>query len=132
MLTSAVVNFVLGEAIARVPRQDNGDAGSRAKTLFALAMLLNLSFLASFKYYGFFSTELNRVAGWMGAESVLPIIEIVLPVGISFYTFQSCTYLVDLYRGYGVRAKSLRDYVLYITFFPQLLIGPILHWALST
>ncbi|MCO4746733.1 MAG: MBOAT family protein [Proteobacteria bacterium] len=125
LLGSAVVNFGLGEALAAVPRKENGEAGDRARPVFWLAMVLNLAFLGSFKYYGFFSTELNRVAGWAGADPLLPILEIVLPVGISFYTFQSCTYLVDLYRGYGERAQNLRDYVLYITFFPQLLIGPI-------
>ncbi|TNE85761.1 MAG: MBOAT family protein [Deltaproteobacteria bacterium] len=125
LVGSAVVNYGLGEALAAVPRKENGEAGDRARPIFYAAMVANLGFLGFFKYYGFFSTEVNRVSGWLGLDAPLPILEIVLPIGISFYTFQSCTYLVDLYRGYGARASNLRDYVLYIVFFPQLLIGPI-------
>ena len=58
-------------------------------------------------------------------EAHLPLVNVLMPIGISFYTFQALTYLIDLYKGQGIRAKSLLDFALYQAFFPQLLIGPI-------
>jgi alginate O-acetyltransferase complex protein AlgI len=90
----------------------------------AIGTTLSLSALAVFKYAGFFS---QNVASLAGGEVPKIIREIVLPVGISFYTFHSISYYVDVYRGQVKAAKTLRDYALYIAFFPQLVAGPIVR-----
>lgn len=90
-----------------------------------LGVSLNILFLAYFKYAGFFLENLESLAGALGLSVHLPILEILLPLGISFITFQNIAYLVDIHRGYGQQAKSVWDYLLFISFFPQLLIGPI-------
>lgn len=97
----------------------------RRRALLASSVTLNLTVLGFFKYYGFFSNEL---AAWMtslGLTPLLPTLTIVLPVGISFFTFQSMSYTIDVYRGVIQPARSWFDFALYISFFPQLVAGPI-------
>lgn len=121
LAASSAVNWAFGEWIA--------EASSRANQTLAVwtAIAINLGTLGFFKYYGFFQESLDGFLGVVGLSSGLPVLEVLLPLGISFYTFQSITYVVDLYRGYGERARHLLDYALYIAFFPQLLIGPIVR-----
>ena len=90
----------------------------------ATGVTLSLSALAVFKYAGFFS---DNILGLFGYQTPAFIRDIVLPVGISFYTFHSISYYVDVYRGQVAPARSLRDYALYIAFFPQLVAGPIVR-----
>ncbi len=92
-----------------------------AKTALILGVLFNLGLLGYFKYAGFFVTNLNTA---FGAGFSVP--QIILPIGISFYTFQQIAFLVDAHRGV-VRHFSLLNYVLFVTFFPQLIAGPIVH-----
>ncbi|TVQ88776.1 MAG: MBOAT family protein [Deltaproteobacteria bacterium] len=115
---SSIANWWLGERIAA------SQAPERGRWTF-LGVALNVAFLGVFKYLGFFLENLQDLASLMGLGSHVPVLELLLPVGVSFYTFQSIAYLVDLHRGYGHKAKSLPDYLLFISFFPQLLIGPI-------
>ena len=100
--------------------------GDTRKKRFGVAMgtTLSLLALAVFKYAGFFS---QNVAWLTGGEVPKFIRDIVLPVGISFYTFHSISYYVDVYRGQVQVARSLRDYAIYIAFFPQLVAGPIVR-----
>ncbi|HTS55546.1 MAG TPA: MBOAT family protein [Burkholderiales bacterium] len=95
----------------------------RSKVLLALGVAGDLLLLGIFKYAGFFAANLRSVAG-LG----LPMPQIVLPLGISFFTFTQIAYLVDVYRG---RAREYRffNYALFVTFFPHLLAGPVLHHA---
>ncbi len=85
----------------------------------------NLGLLAFFKYYGFFSQELGRLLGAVGLPVLLPSLDIVLPVGISFYTFQTMSYTIDVYRRQLPAVRNLPDFALYVAFFPQLVAGPI-------
>ena len=99
--------------------------GARKKKLgVATGTALSLLALAVFKYAGFFS---QNVAWLTGGEVPKFIRDIVLPVDISFYTFHSISYYVDVYRGQVQVARSLRDYAIYIAFFPQLVAGPIVR-----
>ena len=94
---------------------------SGSKSLAALAVTLNLALLAWFKYAGFLE---NTVTTITGIEINLP--PIILPLGISFFTFQQIAYLVDVYQG-KVKPGAILDYVFLISFFPQLIAGPIVH-----
>jgi alginate O-acetyltransferase complex protein AlgI len=97
----------------------------KRKRLLCFSLVVNLSVLGFFKYFNFFigsGQALLLALGWR----VDPwMVQIVLPVGISFYTFQSLSYTVDVYRGQVKPADSLLDYALYVSFFPQLVAGPI-------
>lgn len=115
---SSVVTWGLGELIHRA------DPGRRGWWT-GLAVVSNVAFLAYFKYCGFFLENVDALAQAMGLGVHVPVLEVLLPVGISFYTFQNLAYVADLHRGYGHKAKNLWDYLLFVSFFPHLLIGPI-------
>uniref|UniRef100_A0A7C4LKE6 MBOAT family protein n=1 Tax=Schlesneria paludicola TaxID=360056 RepID=A0A7C4LKE6_9PLAN len=89
------------------------------------SIVINLSILGFFKYYGFFARELAALLTGVGLTPLLPTLDVVLPVGISFYTFQTMSYTIDVYRGRVRPAANLLDFALYIAFFPQLVAGPI-------
>ncbi|MEO8351179.1 MAG: MBOAT family protein [Chthoniobacteraceae bacterium] len=122
MLGITLVTYVCGLVISRpdaTPRQ-------RRRSL-VIAVVLCLGTLCFFKYLGFLQGNLNGVLAVIGAEP-MGIWKIVLPVGISFYTFQALTYAVDVYRGHAPVARSFLDYACYIALFPQLVAGPIIHY----
>lgn len=106
-----------------------GMAGSRSasgRRAWLLANLaINLGILFFFKYYNFLADSLRPFAAWAGQETLLPYSHFLLPVGISFYTFQALGYSVDVYRGEIVPEKHLGRFALYLAFFPQLVAGPI-------
>jgi alginate O-acetyltransferase complex protein AlgI len=112
-----VANFALAASI--VPRA--GRRQRAAKLLLVFGVVLNLATLGYFKYANFFVDNLNAVAG---LDLVLG--KVVLPIGISFFTFQKIAFLVDAYRG-KVDRLNFVDYALFVTFFPQLIAGPIVH-----
>jgi alginate O-acetyltransferase complex protein AlgI len=112
-----VLNFALAACI--VPRE--GRAPRAARLLLISGIVVNLSVLGYFKYANFFVDNLNALTG---LDLVLG--RVVLPIGISFFTFQKIAFLVDAYRGRVDRLDFL-DYVLFVTFFPQLIAGPIVH-----
>lgn len=93
----------------------------RSGLWLAAGVALNLIVLGLFKYYDFFADNLVAIGGWRPETWSL-----ILPLGISFFTFQQISYLVDLYRG-GARLYRFADYALYVTFFPQLIAGPIVR-----
>ena len=86
---------------------------------------LNLGILGVFKYYGFFADNLNMLLGQFGLVLDMPTWRIILPVGISFYTFQSLSYSIDVYRGKLSATRDMVAFCTYIAFFPQLVAGPI-------
>jgi alginate O-acetyltransferase complex protein AlgI len=90
-----------------------------------LSMCSDMGVLGFFKYYNFFAENAERVLGLTGVEADWTITGLVLPVGISFYTFQTMSAVIDVYRGELRPAKSLADYALFVSFFPQLVAGPI-------
>lgn len=106
-------------------------AGRRGLRRFVLVVgvTANLSLLGFFKYYGWFTEELNALLVAWNVGRELPLLEIVLPVGISFFTFQGISYVVDIYRGDLDRPRPLIDVMFFISFFPHLVAGPIVRAA---
>jgi len=95
------------------------------RAFLTLSVLTNLGCLGFFKYFDFFSDSAVRLLGMLGMQADLPTLRIILPVGISFYTFQSLSYTIDVYRNRCRPAKSFLGVALYVAFFPQLVAGPI-------
>lgn len=95
------------------------------KRYLSLSIATNLGMLGFFKYYNFFTQEASVLLEAMGLNIPLPVLEIVLPVGISFYTFQTMSYTIDVYRGITKPSHNFLDFALYVSFFPQLVAGPI-------
>ena len=116
LLASVIFNYAMGYAIGHFQNKD-----TQRKMLLAFSITANLALLGFFKYTNFFISTVNTVAG-----SSLTYIDIVLPLGISFYTFTQIAFLVDVYRGLA-REYSLIHYLLFVTFFPHLIAGPVLH-----
>ena len=85
----------------------------------------NLGILGVFKYYDFFIDSLTTALNWLGYQPPALSLGLIVPVGVSFYTFQTISYVIDLYRGDVEECRSLRDYLLFVAFFPQLVAGPI-------
>lgn len=104
---------------------DQTELPLRRKQLVAASMAVNLSFLGFFKYFNFFVDNFRSLCGWFGWQPDLPTLHVILPVGISFYTFQSMSYVIDVYRKRLTAARRLEDFALYVAFFPQLVAGPI-------
>lgn len=116
LLISIIVNFAIGRSLS----EDRPLKISR-KQLLITGIIFNLGLLGYFKYAGFFVENINDVTG---AE--FPVPHIILPLAISFYTFQKIAYLVDSYRGL-TKEYDFLGFALFVTFFPQLIAGPIVH-----
>jgi alginate O-acetyltransferase complex protein AlgI len=117
---STIVNQL---AAIGMDRRDD-DAGRRR--ILALGVAANLGILGWFKYYGFFVSSARNTLGEFGYTPPLPLLEIVLPVGISFFTFQAMSYVIDVYRR-EVELAPWLDIAVYLSFFPQLVAGPIVR-----
>lgn len=115
MLISSAVNYVLGRLVS--------GGGRRGKAFLALAVVLNLGILCVFKYTGFILENINALFGVL-----IPIPAIVMPIGISFFTFQALSYVIDVYRGDVRPQRDFGKVLLYISFFPQLIAGPIVKY----
>ncbi len=118
MLFSAVINYVFGILVGK------GKTPAARKLAVTGGVILNLAMLGVFKYAGFAVESINAVLG-----SSIPVPAIVLPLGISFYTFQAMTYVIDVYRENCPPQKSFSRLLLFITFFPQLVAGPIVRYT---
>jgi D-alanyl-lipoteichoic acid acyltransferase DltB (MBOAT superfamily) len=119
IVASTLVDY--GAAIAMDRRETR-----REKRLFLmLSMLVNLGLLATFKYWNFFADSVRALTGWAGVGLDLPALDVLLPVGISYYTFQTLSYSIDVYRGERRAERHLGIFALYVSFFPQLVAGPI-------
>lgn len=121
LIASAFLNW----AAARMILAAEGRPGRR-KAWLALGVAANLCILGFFKYYGFFMLQLEAALHGLGWERDLAILQIVLPVGISFFTFQGMSYLIDIYRRQAAPARLL-DMTLLMSFFPHLVAGPIVR-----
>lgn len=117
ILFSVIANYVFGRLVG-----PEHPAGIR-KAACVFAVICNLGLLFCFKYLGFFTENLNRLF------PSVPVLEILLPIGISFYTFQSMSYVLDVYRGAAPVQKKFLHVALYITLFPQLVAGPIVRYT---
>jgi alginate O-acetyltransferase complex protein AlgI len=120
-----VVLAMLGDYL--MARLISKSSGSRRKGLLFLGVSLNVSLLLYFKYFNFFMDNFNSLLSLTGMEE-FSYIKVMLPIGISFFTFHEISYLVDVYRSKKEPFKSIIDYSLYILFFPQLIAGPIIRF----
>ena len=119
MLASSLLDYWVGLGLDRSRR-----SGVR-RGLLTVAMVGNLGLLGFFKYFNFFAGNLAVAAASIGWKLDLPTLQLVLPVGISFYTFQTMSYSIDIYRRQMPATRNLIDYLAYVSFFPQLVAGPI-------
>lgn len=115
---SVFVNWAIALLITRTKRE------AARKALVALDVLLNLSYLFYYKYFNFAQENFNLLTG-----RTAEIVEIALPIGISFFTFQALSYCIDVYRDSSLVQKNIINVALYITFFPQLIAGPIVRFT---
>jgi alginate O-acetyltransferase complex protein AlgI len=95
------------------------------KIYLTLSVLVNLTILGFFKYFNFFADSFVSVLSFFGIHHTMPTLNVILPVGISFYTFQTMSYTIDIYRKQIKPTRNFLDYALYVSFFPQLVAGPI-------
>jgi D-alanyl-lipoteichoic acid acyltransferase DltB (MBOAT superfamily) len=129
LIASAFINWGLGQLIAHAKaRAEEGEPARHAKALVTLGVVANLSILGFFKYFDFFLSEIAPLVTNLGFARDLPLLQIVLPVGVSFFTFQGMSYMIDVYRG-RTRPASLLDITLLMSFFPHLVAGPIVRAA---
>lgn len=105
------------------------DRGSTARTPVVIwaAVAVNIGLLGYFKYTGFLVSQLNRVGEWLSGASVLPVPDILLPIGVSFFTFQGLSYVLDVARGRVRPVPNLVDFGMYLAMFSQLIAGPIVR-----
>lgn len=116
---STLVDYAAGLGMGRAQSQ-------RLKRLWLAASLTaNLGLLGAFKYFNFLNANVEAVVTWLGLPYGVPMLDVLLPVGISFYTFQSISYTVDVYRGKRPPERHLGIFAVYVSFFPQLVAGPI-------
>ena len=116
---STVVDYFCGRGIHAVsePR--------KKRLLLMCSLVTNLSILGFFKYFNFFVDSAVNALGLFGFEPSVMVLQILLPMGISFYTFQTMAYTIDIYRGKQVPTHSFINFALYVSYFPQLVAGPI-------
>jgi alginate O-acetyltransferase complex protein AlgI len=107
--------------LARTPRQSRA-----ARWILAVAIAGDLGLLGWFKYYGFFVGSLADLASRLGLAFPIPLLQMALPIGISFFTFQAMSYVIDVYRGDCIPVRTI-DFALYLSFFPHLIAGPIVR-----
>jgi D-alanyl-lipoteichoic acid acyltransferase DltB (MBOAT superfamily) len=119
ILATTLVNFftALGIQTSSNPH--------RRRLLLAASATVCLGLLAFFKYWGFFTESAADLLQWLGFHADLATLKIILPVGISFYTFQTMSYTIDVYRKQLEATRSFTDFALYVAYFPQLVAGPI-------
>jgi len=122
LILSTVIDYYLGIGI-----ENAGANQSLRKRLLILSMISNLGILCFFKYLNFFIDSAYQILSTVGNTDTKPILGIVLPIGISFYTFQSMSYCIDLYRGKLHAERDFIRYAAFIALFPQLVAGPILR-----
>ncbi|HOZ49481.1 MAG TPA: MBOAT family protein [Candidatus Hydrogenedentes bacterium] len=122
MLFATAVNYVCGGQIARAP-----EGSARRRWALIVSVVVSLSTLGFFKYFMFFERNLNAVLGVLGAGA-LPMVRITLPIGISFYIFQSLSYSIDVYRKDSPPVRSFWDFACFVALFPQLIAGPIVRY----
>lgn len=114
---STLVDYGCARGMERYPRH--------RRLFLVTSITASVALLATFKYYGFALENINAILANFGQDPVRNALRLALPAGLSFYTFQSIGYVVDVYRGRVKAVRDFPDYALYVTFFPQLVAGPI-------
>ena len=118
MLTSTIITYISGLVM------ESGKLRVR-RAAVAASFILNIGILSFFKYSGFFAETVNSLLGFFGGKPLVPVFDVLLPVGISFYIFQALSYTMDVYSGSLKPEKDFIKYALFVSFFPQLVAGPI-------
>jgi D-alanyl-lipoteichoic acid acyltransferase DltB (MBOAT superfamily) len=118
LLVTILIDYFAGIYLERVE-------GKARKALLCLSIISTCLVLFIFKYFGFFTSSFVGLAGLAGLKIAPPLIKIVLPIGLSFHTFQSLSYVVEVYRGKQKAERNFFIYATYVMFFPQLVAGPI-------
>jgi len=122
MLISTLIDYQAGKHIGA-----SDDRIVRRRWLI-LSMVSNLSLLGFFKYFDLAAQSVNQLTALFGLDAPIPLLHVVLPVGISFYTFQSMSYSIDIYLGAAKPARSIWSFACYVALFPQLIAGPIVRY----
>ncbi len=122
LLLATCIDYIAGGRIAAT-----SDPKKKKRWLW-VSVCSDLSMLGFFKYYDLGAGTVNAIGQWLGAGSGLPMLHLLLPVGISFYTFQAMSYSIDIYRGHAKPARSFIDFACYVSLFPQLVAGPIVRY----
>jgi alginate O-acetyltransferase complex protein AlgI len=121
LIFSIVLDFFMGKEIF------NAKSKSKKKLYLIISLCGNLGLLGFFKYTNFGIAQINSFMMLFNIESQISLLEIILPIGISFYTFQTLSYTIDIYRGHLTPSKSLKEFAIFVSFFPQLVAGPIVR-----
>lgn len=121
LLLSATLDYYLARGIS------TSEDPSRRKLLLVASVVFNLAFLGIFKYANFFLDTVGKGVYLLGLHFSIPHLDIILPIGISFYTFESMSYTIDIYHRNVAPAGSLIDYLLFVAYFPHQIAGPILR-----
>ncbi|MBS7339882.1 MAG: MBOAT family protein [Lachnospiraceae bacterium] len=127
IVLSTVITYLCGIVVGRLREKENAiedNVKKQMKVVIAISFMVNIGLLIYFKYTNFLMDSVNAGLAYLNMEE-LPRFDILLPVGISFYTFQALGYTVDVYRGDVKAEKNLFQYALFVSFFPQLVAGPI-------
>ena len=121
LIFTILLHFYTGRAIY------NASSPRSKKLFFVIGLVGSLGILGFFKYSDFSIIQFNLFGNILNLGSEIPILNLALPIGISFYTFQSLSYIIDIYRGSLTPTKSLKEYAFFVAFFPPLVAGPILR-----
>jgi alginate O-acetyltransferase complex protein AlgI len=124
MLLSTGANYFAARRMTTLP----SERVRRRKMLLIAPIVVNLALLAAFKYFGFFTRVAADLSQFLGGGP-LPALALILPIGISFYTFEAISYVADVYRGVTKPARSFLEYACFISMFPRLIAGPIVRYA---
>jgi alginate O-acetyltransferase complex protein AlgI len=119
LFSSTTVDFLAGR---RIHATENF---KQRKSWLLFSIVVNLGILGFFKYFNFFLESAASVLGAIGFDPHMPVLKVILPIGISFYTFRTLTYTIDIYRKKISPTENFVDYALFVSFFPQILAGPI-------
>ena len=126
LFASTMITWVSGLAIAAAAKKETEDPTRlRSRGIVAISLILNLTLLFFFKYSNFVIENLNSLLAYTGVSLRVPKLDLLLPVGISFYIFQALSYTIDVYRGDVQVEKNPLRYMVFVSFFPQLVAGPI-------
>lgn len=120
LLASTLITFFCGLLLKR-----NAESERKKKTILTLSLVLNFSMLFVFKYYNFINGSIESLMSSVGLRWNVPYLNVLLPVGISFFTFQAAGYIIDVYRGTVKAERNFLTYALFVSFFPVILAGPI-------
>ena len=121
LIISTIVDYSCGRAMGRYGEEEK----TKRRPFLYLSLLSNLGILLLFKYYNFFNDSARDVAETLNMSYAMPAFELLLPMGISFYTFQTMSYSIDVYHGRIKPERHLGVFALFVSFFPQLVAGPI-------